>query len=223
MSGGWLVEIVVLAMIAGFIALRLVNVLGRRTGHEQPLAHPLDRAPADIIGRQPGSPDMPDQRTVLSNSDIDTRALDGMRAIVAVDPDFDVARFLEGSKSAYRMILDAFWKGDVPTLEMLADDNVTREFETAIDERREAGLTLDNQLVSIERAMITEASLNGMMAQITVRFDADLVAVTRDSTGNIVAGSTSDAVVTHDIWTFSRHVQASDPNWLLVSTDEEAA
>src|SRR3546814_17675766 len=57
MSGGWLVEIVVLAMIAGFVALRLVSVLGRRTGHEQPLAHPLDRAPTEGLGRQAAAGD----------------------------------------------------------------------------------------------------------------------------------------------------------------------
>src|SRR3546814_15122751 len=62
-----------------------------------------------------------------------------------------------------------------------------------------------------------------MMAQVTVRFDADLVAVTRNAAGEVVAGSTSDAVATHDVWTFSRHVRASDPNWLLVTKDETDA
>ncbi len=223
MSGGWLVEIVVLAMIAGFVALRLVSVLGRRTGHEQPLAHPLDRTPAETIGGTVGGGDLHDQPAILPNSNIDQQAVDGVRAIVAADPGFDVSRFLEGARTAYRMVLEAFWKGDTTTLETLAEDNVLREFKAAIDERTAAGVTLDNRLVRIERAAITDAALNGMMAQVTIRFDADLVAVTRDANGNVVAGSTSDAVATHDLWTFSRHVRAGDPNWLLVTTDEDAA
>jgi predicted lipid-binding transport protein (Tim44 family) len=60
------------------------------------------------------------------------------------------------------------------------------------------------------------------MAMITVRYDADIAAVTRDSDGNVVAGSLSDAVPTHDVWTFSRHVRADDPNWVLIETDEAA-
>lgn len=223
MSGGWLVEIVVLAMIAGFVALRLVSVLGRRTGHEQPVAHPLDRAHAENLARQSALGDQPDQPVIVSNSDLDARAVDGVRAIVAHDPLFDVARFLQGAQAAYRMVLEAFWKGDAATLETLAADDVARDFAAAIAERQEQGLVLDNRLVRIERAAITDAVLNGMMAQITVRFDADLVAVTRNAAGEIVAGSTSDAVATHDVWTFSRHVRASDPNWLLISTDEAAA
>ena len=54
-----------------------------------------------------------------------------------------------------------------------------------------------------------------------MRFDADLVAVTRDKDGKVVAGSTSDAVPTHDVWTFSRLVSSNDPNWLLIETDDE--
>ena len=223
MSGGWLVEIVVLAMIAGFVALRLVSVLGRRTGHEQPLAHPLDRAPADRLGDPLATPERRDQATILADSNIEARAVDGVRAIVAADPGFDVSRFLEGAQSAYAMVLDAFWKGDAATLETLVDDSVVAEFTTAIEERVANGVTLDNRLVRVDRAVITDASLNGMTAQVTVRFDADLVAVTRDAKGDIVAGSTSDAVATHDVWTFSRHVRASDPNWLLVTTDEDLA
>src|SRR3546814_6255683 len=83
------------------------------------------------------------------------------------------------------MVLEAFWKGDIATLETIADDGVAREFAAAIDERKAAGLTLENRLVRIDKAAITEASLNGMMAQVTVRFDADLVAVTRNAAGEV--------------------------------------
>ena len=60
------------------------------------------------------------------------------------------------------------------------------------------------------------------MAAVTVRFDADIAAVTRDEAGEVVAGSLTDAVPTHDVWTFSRHLRADDPNWVLIETDEAA-
>jgi predicted lipid-binding transport protein (Tim44 family) len=75
-------------------------------------------------------------------------------------------------------------------------------------------------LITIERAMISDARLSGRVAEIDVRFDADISAVTRDSEGNVIAGTLTDAVPTHDVWTFRRTVGSSDPNWLLVETDE---
>ena len=65
-------------------------------------------------------------------------------------------------------------------------------------------------------------SLDGKIARITVRFDADIAAVTRNGEGEVVAGSLTDAIETHDEWTFEREVRASDPNWILVDTDEAA-
>ena len=91
---------------------------------------------------------------------------------------------------------------------------------TAITEREAAGHRLDNRLIGIERASIEDAQLQGRAASITVRFDADIAAVTRDAQGEVVAGSLTDAVATHDLWTFRRHLNSNDPNWLLVETDE---
>ena len=60
------------------------------------------------------------------------------------------------------------------------------------------------------------------MAQLTVRFDADIAAVTRDADGTVIAGSLSDAVPTVDVWTFTRTLRSDDPNWILTDTDESA-
>ena len=75
---------------------------------------------------------------------------------------------------------------------------------------------------AIERAAIDDARLAGGEAEIDVRFDAYVVAVTRNSDGEVVAGSMSDAIPTHDVWTFRRDLSSRDPNWLLVETDEAA-
>lgn len=225
-DSGWWVEIVFLAMLAGFIALRLVSVLGRRTGHEKPVTDlyrggqpgsPTDLAPPSgpiADARPPVAIDLP------AGTDPSLRR--PLQAIADADPRFDPAYFVEGAKSAYRMILEAFWKGDTATLDNLVSDDVLLQFKRAVAAREQEGLTLDNRLVRINAAQIVAAQLHGMMAEVTVRFDADLVAVTRDREGRVVAGSISDAVETHDLWTFSRHVGTADPNWLLIATDDEA-
>ncbi|MFZ5706687.1 MAG: Tim44/TimA family putative adaptor protein [Pseudomonadota bacterium] len=213
--------IVILAMVFLFVAFRLWSVLGRRTGHEQTIARPAETAPASIgAGRS-----LPDSAAPLAPArpaTVEPRAEAGVRAIQAADGSFDPAQFLDGARSAYRMILEAYWRGDVDTLRRLVEDDVFNAFSAAIDDRKAAGETLDNRLVSIENAVIEQARMNGQMAHVTVRFDADIAAVTRDAEGNVLAGSLSDAVPTHDVWTFSRHVRADDPNWMLVETDEAA-
>ena len=138
------------------------------------------------------------------------------------DPQFDVARFLEGAQGAYRMVLEAFWTGDREELAFLAADPVRDAFVEAIEKREAAGEKLDNRLVAIERAAIEGAKLEGLEAEIEVRFDAFVVAVTRNAEGEVVAGSLSDAIPTHDIWTFRRTIGSANPNWQLVETDEAA-
>ena len=210
--------VVLLAMVAGFLALRLYMVLGKRTGHEQVLPKPAEeRAPVTPL---PRPIEVSQEPREVANRNIDARAEAGLRSIVAAESGFDVAQFVEGAQSAYRMILEAYWKGDEDTLGWLVEDEVRGAFADAIAERAAAGHVLDNRLVSIERAMISDASLDGKLARITVRFDADIAAVTRDADGNLVAGSMSDAVETHDVWTFARTLKSSDPNWKLADTDE---
>ena len=212
-------EIVLLAMVALFVGLRLYAVLGRRTGHEQqPVVRPAEVvAGADVAAP---APDTQPERTDRTGLVYEDSAADGIRAIIGADSSFDVGRFLDGAQAAHRMILEAFWKGDQEELASLVGDDVRHSFEEAIAEREAAGHRLDNRLIRIERAIIEDARLQGRTASVVVRFDADIAAVTRDGNGEVVAGSLSDAVATHDVWTFRRALNSSDPNWLLVETDE---
>jgi predicted lipid-binding transport protein (Tim44 family) len=141
--------------------------------------------------------------------------------LLAADPTFDVARFLEGAKSAYQMVLEAYWKGDAAGLRQHVDDHVYETFSSAIEQRQKDGLVLDNRLVNVEQALITAASAEHDVAVVTVRFEADIAAVTRNREGEVVAGSLSDAVQTRDVWTFNRAIGSRDPNWVLIETDEE--
>lgn len=214
------VEIVLLAMVALFVGLRLYAVLGRRTGHEQ---QPVTR-PETVPGVEKPAPvaDVAADRSEGSGLVYEDGAASGIRAIIGADSSFDVARFLEGAQAAYRMILEAFWRGDREELRRLVDDDVFASFDEAISARETAGHKLDNRLVAIERAVIEDAKLQGRTATIDVHFDADIAAVTRNEGGEVVAGSLTDAVATHDVWTFQRTLGSDDPNWLLVETDEAA-
>ena len=213
--------IVILALVALFIGLRLYSVLGERTGHEQqPILKPAEseaRAAPQMtqpVVSQPVAPEAGDLAYIPT-------AGPGVRAILAADSSFDVARFLEGAKSAYRMILEAFWKGDLDTLRTHVEPHIYEAFAGSVEQRTKDGLTLDNRLVAIDQAVISEATLERGVAVITVRFEADIAAITRNAEGNVVAGSLSDAVQTRDLWTFRRDTGSRDPNWLLIETDEE--
>jgi predicted lipid-binding transport protein (Tim44 family) len=216
-----LAVIVILALVALFIGLRLYSVLGERTGHEQqPILKPAesDARAAPQVTQPPVSQPAPVDAGDLAYV---PTAGPGVRAILAADSSFDVARFLEGAKSAYRMILEAFWKGELEALRGHVDAHVEEAFSGAIKQRQKDGLTLDNRLVAIDQAVISEATLERGIAIITVRFEADIAAVTRNAEGQVVAGSLSDAVQTRDLWTFRRDTNSRDPNWLLIETDEE--
>jgi predicted lipid-binding transport protein (Tim44 family) len=216
-----LTVIVILALVALFIGLRLYSVLGERTGHEQ---QPILK-PADQDARVQPRPAQPAAAAPATQDDGDMAYLPmagpGVRAILAADPSFDVARFLDGAKAAYRMILEAFWKGEMDALKGHVDDHIFETFSGAVEQRNKDGLKLDNRLVAVEQAVISEAALERGIALVTVRFEADIAAVTRNSQGEVVAGSLSDAVQTRDLWTFRRDIGSSDPNWLLIETDEE--
>ena len=212
--------IVILALVALFIGLRLYSVLGERTGHEQqPILKPADPPRVEPRVTQPA----PTQSASADVGDLAylPMAGPGVRAVLAADPSFDVARFLEGAKAAYRMILEAFWKGDLDALRSHVDAHIYETFAAAIEQRKTDGHVLDNRLVAIDQAVISEATVERKVAVLTVRFEADIAAVTRNGEGQVVAGSMSDAVQTRDLWTFRRDTASNDPNGLLIETDEE--
>ena len=142
----------------------------------------------------------------------------GMREIAAADRRFDALTFLEGARSAYGMILDAFWRGDKEELGQLCDRDVYEGFASAIDARIAAGETLDNRLVRVEEAAITSASYNAPMARITVRFESEQISVTLDENGRVLDGDPAAVVAVVDVFAFARDVDSPDPNWRVVAT-----
>jgi len=216
------VETVLFAMVAVFLGLRLYAVLGKRSGHEQTLRTPVEEHvanPAPISAQDGREVTLP---RVNPADPFDGSAFPALRAISQADGQFNPADFIEGAKAAYGMILTAFWKGEEEALAPYVSQDVYASFVNAIKAREAAGEVLDNRLVRIDHSTISAASLDGRIARVTVRFDADIAAITRDLDGTVVAGSLTDAIETHDEWTFERDVRSSDPNWILVDTDEAA-
>lgn len=207
-SGTW-IEILLLAMLAGFIGLRLVSVLGKRTGHEKPAGELFVPGAPEVTAPRLSIVDARPRGIVAVPSGTDAAMLPALQKLADADPGFDPAKFLTGAQAAYRMVLEGFWAGHAAALDGLVSDEVLHQFTRAIEQR--GGGALGNRLVRIDAANLTAAQMVGQMAEVTVRFDADLVA----------EGSTADAE-THDVWTFSRHVGTYDPAWLLIATDVHA-
>ena len=243
------VEIVILAMIAAFLGLRLYSVLGRRAEHgEEPMqsrldaaphagpgtgnVRPADRAAALVIAVPRNRDASAADRAVIGQvaSDRAPQVERGLRDIAAADRRFDATSFVDGARAAYRMILEAYWRGDRDELAHLCDGPVWQSFSDEITARAAAGEVVDNRLVRINEAVIVAAGLMAAdpaagrgaspFAHVTVRFVADIAAVTRDSEGHVIAGSLDDAVEVRDVWSFRRDVASANPDWLLDETDE---
>ena len=222
-----IIEIVILAMVAAFLGLRLYSVLGRRAEHEEEMLggmkRPDARTPAQVGANDeraggPGEAQAVADRALIG---VPVAVQPAVRKIAAADRNFTPSVFLEGARSAYGMVLEAFWAGDRETLEELCDDDVYAGFSAAIDAREAAGETVENRLVRINEAEIVDAEYDAPMARVTVRFASDIAALTRDKEGAMIAGSLDDAVESHEKWTFSRKVTSSRPNWLVDETNPE--
>lgn len=216
------VEIVIMAMVAAFLGLRLYSVLGRRAEHEE---KPIQgRIEPEALSLKPAKPiaDQGDRgggpRAMVPGV---TPAIErGLREISAADRRFDLLAFVEGARGAYRMVLEAFWAGDRDALKNLCEADVYAAFAAAIDERESRGERLENRLVRIDDATVVAVSYDAPVARIAVRFTADVAAITRNAEGQVVAGSLTDAVEARDLWTFSRDIMSAAPDWLLDETDE---
>ncbi len=223
-----IVEIIILAMIAAFLGLRLYAVLGRRPEQtDEPLRRRIEQPDPSGAARAiaPKLPEKtansPAATTGLANvTGFEPAAEAGIRAIVAADRKFELGQFLQGARGAYGMVLAAFWRGDKEELSQLCDRDVYEGFAAAIDARAEAGESLESRLIRIEEATVIDAEYNAPMARLTVRFVSDVASVTRDASGAVIAGSLNDAILARDLWTFSRNMTSRDPDWLVDETDE---
>lgn len=218
------IEIVIFAMIAAFLVYRLRSVLGRRTGEERQRSNPFTSAPGaakpdnvvPLPERNRTRPDVaPGGDVVLSDEPLSLAA--SIDQIRAADPNFDEKHFLEGSKAAFAMIVDAFARGDTATLRPLLADDVYDSFAQVIRDRQAAGEQHEARIEQVREAEVVEAKLDaGRTARVTVRLVSDQVNVVRDRNGAVVDGDPKALVENTDVWTFARNLRSRDPNWALV-------
>ena len=213
------IDVVFLAMVAGFLIYRLRNVLGRRTGNEKP---PYDRFREAEAAQNAPPRQIAERAKVIERGKAEVgpagTLAESLRQIAAADPAFTPESFLEGAKTAFSWIVEAFAKGDTKSLRPLLNDDVFSNFSAAIEGRSTAGETLETALVGIKSAEILEARIQSRAAFVTVKFVSEQVNVTRNSKGEVIDGDPVRVVTVTDIWTFARDTRSRDPNWSLVAT-----
>ncbi len=217
-----IVEIIILAMIAGFIALRLRGVLGRRGPDDHPKG----------VEKFPGSPKGPktDPADALGfgrSTFPETKNSPGftgphqaaVRKIFGPLGQAGFNKFMAGAKTAYEMTLKGFWAGKMGEMEPYIDPEVLTGFKSAIAARNKEGHIVDNKLVEILDAKLEDAEVEGDSAEITIRFESEIIAVVKDRYGKILEGNLTDTIKVTDLWTFARHLKSKDPNWVLIATE----
>ena len=217
-----LIQIIVLAGVALFLILRLRSVLGTRDGFERPSAPPTaardnarDHAFEVIDG---GGQD----QDISDYTDPDSDAGKALTEMKRVDPEFSVGDFMHGARAAYEMILMAYERGELDTLEQFLSPEVYEGFAAAVFARADQGLTVDASFVGIREIKLIDAhySTDEKEADITVRFVGELTSSVKNAAGDIVEGDPTEVKRQRDVWTFSRSMQSDDPNWRLVATGE---
>lgn len=215
-----IIQLLVLAGIAVFLILRLKNVLGTREGFEKPPISPPEspqrgRPEFEVIE---GGPDRDITDHVAEDSD-NAKALAAMKL---VEPGFSVTEFLQGARGAYEMILMAFEKGDVDSIQPFLGDDVYQTFVDVVGEREDQGLTIEASFIGVRELTLTRATFDRdtQMAEITVRFVGELTSAVRNAAGEIIEGDPNEIKRQKDSWTFAREMGANDPNWKLVATGE---
>jgi predicted lipid-binding transport protein (Tim44 family) len=226
-EGGYL-DLILLAMVAGFVLLRLRSVLGRRTGQEQEHREGYERDSGNddqngddnvipLPDRGDSKPSaLTSQEAALWSDDSPVGA--GLTQIKIADHSFEPGEFVNGARMAYEMIVTAFAEGNRKALGNLLSEEVLENFENAIDDREARNETLETSIVDIKSADIVEASLSGSVADVTVKIVAETISAAKDSDGELLDPNAVHSHEVTDIWTFSRDTKNRSPNWLLIET-----
>jgi predicted lipid-binding transport protein (Tim44 family) len=227
---------IIFALLALFVLWKLRSVLGTRNGAEKPPAqNPLFRAgqanggqitndnkvvplPGAASPPSNAAPALPDPDRWKAYAEPGSRVANGLDAIAAADPGFNLDQFITGAKTAYEMIVTAFATGDRELLARLLDKEVYESFAGAIEARAGRGESLMTKVASIDKTGVFDAAVRDGMLQITLRFVASLVTATHDKDGKLIDGDPDNTVNMVDLWTFARPAASRDPNWKLIAT-----
>ena len=186
------IDIILLAMIAGFIFLRLRGILGKKTGFEE-----------DVNSSFPH--EAPPVKNVV-DLNIDTFDENAKKD------------FVKGAKIAYETIITDFAKGKLKDIKSLLDKNVYHQFEYAIKDRNEKKLSSETTFIGINSAEVKEHQQNKNMLEVTVEFVSEIISCVKDKDNKVISGDPEKIKKVLDTWKFSKDTRSSNPNWLLIDT-----
>jgi len=187
------IDIILLAMIAGFIFLRLRGILGKKSGFEE-----------DVTQSFPH--EFPNANTVQKTN-------------LDVFDDKAKSEFLSGAKIAYETIITDFSKGNLKSIKSLLEKNVSKQFEVAIKDREKQGNKSETTFIGINSAEIKNHERNGNFLEVTVDFVSEIISCIKDKNSKIIAGDPEKVKKVYDTWKFSKNIKSNDPNWLLIETN----
>ena len=187
------IDIILLAMIAGFIFLRLRGILGKKSGFE-------DKMPASFPQNFPTeAPKKP-----LNESMFDEGAQKD---------------FIQGAKIAYENIITSFSSGNLKSVKDLLDKKVYNQFDEAIKSRNANGQISETTFIGINSAEIKNHENKKGFLEVTVNFVSEIISCVKDKNNNILTGDPKKIKKVFDTWKFSKQINSTNPNWLLIETE----
>ena len=193
------IDIILLAMFAGFIILRLRNILGRKTGHQ---GKPMNRY-------------FPRGVEVLKD-------IENNEAIKAGNVNEEAKKeFLKGANIAYEQIITSFAKGDKKSLKSLLGKNLFTDFSQVIDERSKKELKYETTFIGLKSSKILEFKKIENMYKVTVNFVSEIITCVKDKNNKIIEGNPDTIKTANDVWKFSKNMWSQDPTWYLIETSNK--
>jgi len=228
-DGNSYADIIILALIAGFILLRLRSILGNKIGNDhpsyfnKPIVTTIEKQePIVKLDEKSLKPKLREEPDPYLMGLTDSALAATINTIKAKDPSYTATHFMQGAKGAFEMVFDAFAKGDTATLKMLLSDALFQTFSKEIAARetneQSEGKKTESTLVSVQAKDITQATLTGNVARLTVHFASEQVTVVRGEKGEIIEGNPSEIHHVEDQWIFERDVTSKNPNWKVIET-----
>ena len=193
------IDIILLAMFAGFIILRLRNILGRRTGHQsKPLGRFFPKG-MEVL------------KDIENNEAIRTGNID----------DAAKKEFLKGAELAYEQIIVSFAKGDKKSLKRLLENKMFTRFSEVIDERKNKKLKYETTFIGLKSSKILEFKKIENIYKVTVNFVSEIITCVKDNNNKVIEGNPDTIKTVHDVWKFSKNMWSQDPTWYLVDTSNK--
>lgn len=219
---GQLLEIIIFAVLAAYFLMRLWSVLGKNTPEDEERQRNKAKLSEDLdnVVPMPGrkAPPQTVQDVEDENDVLPAGIREGVRQIVLRDPDFDLKEFLQGAKIAHEMILTAFAKGDLETLENLLEPEMFKAFSKTIKAREKKEQSMETTVEKVERIEADSIRVDGDEAKITVRIRSRQIIVIYDKDGVIIDNEAKISNLMTDVWVFKKFLAKEEPNWYLEST-----